>query len=92
MIVLQTLYALLAIIEDTVHALRATQETLTKEDVPRYLKSYLMLAVRKIENVRASMLVSLKMDMELVEIHVSSMSHVPEMLSVKSMTNFLFVS
>ena len=51
-----------------------------------------MLAVRKIENVRASMLVSLKMDMELVEIHVLSMSHVPEMLSVKSMTNFLFVS
>ena len=37
-IVLQTLYALLVIIEDTVHALRATQETLTKEDVPRYLK------------------------------------------------------
>ena len=92
MIVLQTLYALLVIIEDTVHALQAIQETLTKEDVQRYLKSYLMLAVRKIENVRASMLVSLKMDMELVEIHVSSMSHVPEMLSVKSMTNFLFVS
>ena len=92
MIVLQTLYALLVIIEDTVHALQATQETLTKEDVPRYLKSYLMLDVRKIENVRASMLVSLKMDMELVEIHVLSMSHVPEMLSVKSMTNFLFVS
>ena len=91
MIVLQTLYVLLVITEDIVLVLRVTQEIHIKEDVQRYLKSYLMLDVRKIENVKASMLVSLKMVTAHVEIHVLSTSHALEMHVVRSTTSCHFV-
>lgn len=86
------LYVQLVITEDTVHVLLVILGILIKEDVQKFLKSYLMLAVRKIENAKVSMLVLSKMDTAHAEILVLSTNHVQQMLDVRFMMNFLFVS
>ena len=86
------LYVQLVITEDTVHVPLVILGILIKEDVQKFLKSYLMLAVRKIENAKVSMLVLSKMDTAHAEILVLSTNHVQQMLDVRFMMNFHFVS
>jgi hypothetical protein len=47
--------ARLATTEDTVHVLQVTQEIQIVVDVLKFLRSFLTLAVKKIENAKASM-------------------------------------